>query len=192
MWPWEHVAVAYLAYSLFARVVYRRPPRGDAALVVAFVALAPDLVDKPLAWGADVLPSGRSLAHSLVVALPAIGLSARLAGRRLGIAVAVGYLSHLGTDVVYPVALGQPPAVHFLLWPIVEQPSTDTPGLLFRARHLFASYLDFLATTRGRLYVVFEGVLLGAAFVLWLVDGRPGPGTIRAWLSPAREEPQRS
>lgn len=192
MWPWEHVAVAYLAYSLYARAVYRRPPRGDAAIVLVLAAMAPDLIDKPLAWGVDVLPSGRSLAHSLFVAIPTIGLSARLAGRRLGVAVAFGYLWHLAGDVVYPVALGDPPSLYFLFWPVIDQPAMDTAGLFVRSRYLLGDFLAFLATTRGRVYAVFEGLLLGTALVCWLVDGRPGPATIRAWLRPAREEPQRS
>lgn len=190
MWPWEHVAVAYLAYSAFARVVFRRSPRGDAALAVVIAALVPDLIDKPLAWGAHVLPSGRSLAHSLLFAGPAIALSLLVTGRRVAIAFALSYLVHLGTDVVYPVALGMPPATHFLLWPILEQPTTDTPGLFFRTRYLFVSFVDFLGTARGRAYVLFEGALLGTALFVWILDGRPGPGTLRAWILPRAEEPR--
>ncbi|AGN02201.1 membrane-bound metal-dependent hydrolase [Salinarchaeum sp. Harcht-Bsk1] len=190
MWPWEHVAAAYLGYSLFARIVYRRAPRGDAVLAVTIAALLPDLIDKPLAWGLHLLPSGRSLAHSLLFAVPAMALSALLTGRRVALAFALGYCSHLAGDVVYPMALEQPAAYRFLLWPLVEQPTTDTPGLLFRVQHLFVEFLGFLQTTRGRLYVVFEGALLGTAVLLWLLDGRPGPGTIWSWMRPGREKPR--
>lgn len=190
MWPWEHVAAGYLAYSAFARIVYRRPPRGDAAVAVVFAALAPDLIDKPLAWGLNVLPSGRSLAHSLLFAGPAIVLSALLTGRRVAFAFGAGYLVHLGADVVYPMALGQSPAYRFLLWPLLDLPPTETPGLLFRTQHLLVGFLSFLETTRGRAYVLFEGLLLGTALALWLFDGRPGPGTVWTWIRPGREEVQ--
>lgn len=190
MWPWEHVAAGYLAYSLFARVVYGRAPRGDAAIAVVFAALLPDLIDKPLAWGADLLPSGRSLAHSLLFAGPTIVLAALVVGRRVAIAFALTYLGHLGADVVYPMALGQPPVHQFLLWPILELPPTETPGLFFRTRHLFVDFVGFLETPRGRMYLLFEGALLGAAVVLWVVDGRPGLGTAANWLSSSQEEPR--
>jgi hypothetical protein len=72
MWPWEHVVVGYLAYSAVSHAVAGRAPSGRAAIAVAFAALLPDLVDKPLAWGLGVLPSGRSFAHSLVVAVPTV------------------------------------------------------------------------------------------------------------------------
>jgi hypothetical protein len=190
MWPWEHVAAGYLAYSVFARVAYGRTPRGDAALAVVFAALLPDLIDKPLAWGVDLLPSGRSLAHSLLFAGPTIVLAGLAAGRRVAFAFALTYLGHLGADVVYPMALGQPPVYHFLLWPLLELPPTETPGLLFRTRRLFVDFLGFLETPRGRLYLLFEGALLGAAAVLWGVDGRPGLGTLTTWLSSSQEEPR--
>ena len=190
MWPWEHVAVAYLAYSLVVRIASGRAPHGDAALAVVAAALLPDLIDKPLAWGAHVLPSGRSLAHSLLFAAPAISLSRLVAGRRIAAAFALGYCSHLATDVVYPVVLEQPPAIEFLLWPLLEQPPDDTPGLLFRTQHLFVEFLGFLQTTRGRLYLLFEIALLATALVLWLLDGRPGPGTIRSWVGPGQEDPR--
>mgnify|MGYP000568357160 CR=1 FL=1 len=190
MWPWEHVAVAYLGYSLFTRVAYRRSPRGDAVLAVAVAALLPDLVDKPLAWGLHVLPSGRSLAHSLLFAASAVSLSAFVTGRRVAIAFALGYSFHLGGDVVYPMALEQPPAYRFLLWPLVDQPATETPGLLFRAQHLLVEFLAFLQTTRGRIYVFFEGALLGSAVLLWILDGRPGPRTVRSWVDSGREGPR--
>lgn len=190
MWPWEHVAAGYIAYSVFARVAYGRAPRGDAALAVVAAALLPDLIDKPLSWGAHLLPSGRSLAHSLFFAGPAIVLAGLVVGRRVAIAFALTYLGHLGADVVYPMALGQPPVYHFLLWPLLELPQTETPGLLFRTRHLFGDFLEFLETPRGRMYLLFEGTLLGSAAALWVIDGRPGIGTVATWLSSSQEEPR--
>ncbi|GAB3679291.1 hypothetical protein GCM10028857_00380 [Salinarchaeum chitinilyticum] len=190
MLPWEHAAVGYLAYSLFARLRYRRAPTGDAVVVVAFAALLPDLIDKPLAWGAGVLPSGKSLAHSLLFAGPAILLAALAAGRRIAVAFAVSYLLHLAGDVFFPVALGHPPAYRFLLYPLIDLPVADTPGLLARTNEVLVTFLEFLRTTRGRIYVVFEGLLLGTTFAVWVIDGRPGIGTIRAWVLSDPDDPR--
>lgn len=189
MLPWEHVAAAYLAYSLFARLVYRRAPHGDAVVAIVVAALLPDLIDKPLAWGAGVLPSGKSLAHSLLFAGPAIVLASLVTGRRIALAFALSYLLHLGGDVLFPVALGLPPAYRFLLYPLVELPAAETPGLFARTNEVLVVFLEFLRTARGRVYVLFEGALLGTTLVLWLLDGRPGPGTIRTWFLPDREDP---
>lgn len=192
MLPWEHVAASYLAYSLFSRVVYRRPPRGDAVVVVLVAAGLPDLIDKPLAWGFNVIPSGQSLAHSLLFAGPAILLARLATGRRLAIAFGLSYLVHVGGDVVFPVALGQSPRFRFLLWPLIDMPSTTDPGFFVRLREVLGVFFEFLATTRGQVYLLFEGVLLGSAFVLWLLDGHPGPSTVLDWFRPEREGPHGS
>lgn len=191
MWPWEHVAAAYLAYSLFAWALYKEPPREDAALVVAVVALLPDLIDKPLAWGLELLPSGRSLAHSLLFALPTIAAAIVTLGKRLGAAIALTYLGHLAGDVVYPISLGQPPATDFLLWPVLAQPPPEWPGLLARTEHLAGAFLDFLGTARGRVYILAEFALLGSAGLVWVLDGSPGLGPVRrrlhAWSAESAE-----
>lgn len=190
MLPWEHVAASYLGYSLFSRLVYRRPPRGDAVVVVVFAALLPDMIDKPLAWGANAIPSGQSLAHSLLFLVPATVIARLATGRRLAIAFGLSYLVHVGGDVVFPIALGQGPRYRFLLWPLIDQPMTHDPGFIARLREVLGVFFEFLGTTRGRLYLLFEGALLGLAFVLWLADGRPGPRAVRDWLRSGREGPQ--
>ena len=48
MWPWEHLTIGYLAYSLLSRLAWRRPPTVGTAITVAFGTQFPDLVDKPL------------------------------------------------------------------------------------------------------------------------------------------------
>ncbi|WP_420877704.1 metal-dependent hydrolase, partial [Rosenbergiella nectarea] len=77
----------------------RRPPDGAAALAVVFASVAPDLIDKPLAWQFGIVSSGYGIAHSIFIAVPLSALAiwlARRAGRApVGYAVAVGYLSHL-------------------------------------------------------------------------------------------------
>jgi hypothetical protein len=178
MWPWEHLAVGYLAYSALVHLLARRRPRGDEAVAVAVATQFPDLIDKPLAWSLDVLPSGTSLAHSLAFALPASLVALLVAWRagraRVGAAFAVGYLLHLPGDVLYPALLGGSPKTAFLLWPFVPAPAGDVAGFLPHFEALLATFLSHLATPRGTLYLTGELVLLGSVFALYAYDGTPG------------------
>ena len=186
MWPWEHVAVGYLAYSAFSRVVWREAPSTRGALVLGLAALAPDLVDKPLAWGLGVLPSGKSLAHSLFALLPLSGLAA-IVGTRRGshrgpAAFVLGYASHLAGDVAYPLVVRGDLRAEFLLWPLVPaRGSADS--VLPHVRDLLDSFLAFLATPRGAVYLAAEVGLLVAALAVWVADGTPVLDALRRRLT---------
>lgn len=178
MWPWEHLAVGYVAFSLWCRVRGRDRPTAAAVAAVALGSQFPDLVDKPLGWGTTVLPSGTSLAHSLLVSVP-VALAVVAAGRRLGrpnvaAAFSISYLAHLPGDVVYPVLLGDGPKLGFLLWPLVPADPMPPTAVVGRVGELFAEFLAVLATPAGYGFLVVEATLLGAALVLWRADGRPG------------------
>lgn len=186
MWPWEHLAVGFLGYVVVRRT-WGGSLRGGPVVALAVATQLPDLVDKPLAWSLGVLPSGTSLAHSLFVAVPAsiVAVAASRRARRpaYGAALAVGWLSHLAGDALYPVLLGGPPAVGALLWPVVPAPpGAGGGGLLAQARRLFALFVAFLGTPRGRLYLLGEAALLGLAGLVWLVEGAPGVGLLRRAL----------
>jgi len=61
MWPWEHLAFAYVLVSGYYRLAWRSRPTDAAAIVIAVGAVLPDLIDKPLAWGSACFPrAGRS------------------------------------------------------------------------------------------------------------------------------------
>ncbi|WP_137287213.1 metal-dependent hydrolase [Halorussus salinisoli] len=178
MWPWEHLAVGYLCYSLLVRALGRRAPRAWPVVAVAVGTQFPDLVDKPLAWTLGVLPSGHSLAHSLFTALPVAAFAVTLAwgfGRRdVGVAFAFGYLSHLPGDVFYPLLVGGPPTYGFLFWPVVPASATETSvGFVAMFRKLFARYVSELASGEVSLYLAVELGLLASVALLWLVDGVP-------------------
>lgn len=178
MWPWEHLAIGYLAYSLLVRTTERRAPAAGGAIAVAIGTQFPDLVDKTLGWTTSLLPSGQSLAHSLLFAVPVIlgvGILAVLVNRStLGVAFGVGYLSHLPADVVYPALLGGDLNLSFLLWPILA-PSGSQPTAVFAHVHeLFAKFGTLLATPEGMYYLLFEVLLLLATLLLWVYDGAPG------------------
>lgn len=189
MWPWEHLAVSYLAYSGLVRVRSGRPPRDPLAVfVLAVAALFPDLVDKPLSWTFGVLPSGTSLGHSVVLAVPLIAVLlvlTKYVGRpAVGIAFAVGYLLHLPSDAIYgALVLGSPITPGIYAWPLVEATPHAPPGFAANLQHYFGRYVSVMTSSRGTIYIVAELVLIGGAGALWLVDGAPG----LELLAPARE-----
>jgi len=190
MWPWEHVIVGYLLYSASVRARRSRPPGEGATLAVAVGALFPDLVDKPLAWSFALLPSGRSLAHSLLVAVPvaaAVWVTARRAGRpAVGAAFGAGYLAHLPADVLYPLFLGNEPTFGFLLWPLVPvEPATGDYGL-GRVLVYASDFAAFVASSEGWRFLLVEGVLVALFFWRWIADGKPGLAAARRLVRAGR------
>jgi len=173
MLPWEHVAAGYLLYSLSIRILFGRSPTGREAIAVVVASLLPDLIDKPLAWELHVV-NGKSVGHSLSFAIPATVAAGLAAGRRVGAAVALGLLGHGVADVGYRIALGRSLDWTFLVWPLVDRPAAEAPGLLATTHRWLSVYGEFLASPRGQIYLLFEVALLGGALVLWHLDGRPG------------------
>ncbi len=81
-------------------------------------AALPDLVDKPLAM-AGVVDLFHSVGHSgflLVVAIPVALYSSA------GMAVAIGWASHLFLDGLHVVVNGRPADALFLVWPLAVPP----------------------------------------------------------------------
>ena len=178
VWPWEHLAFGYLCYSAYTHARHGRAPDDGPTLALAVGTQFPDLVDKPLAWSLSLLPSGQSLAHSVFSFLPLVALvlivTRRFGVAGYGVAFAVGYLSHLPADALYPLAFGDDPNVGALLWPVVPTAGYETAGFVPYAAELFAEFLAYLDTPRGVLYVLAEGGFLLSAVVLWVADGTPG------------------
>ena len=179
MWPWEHVLVAYVCYSAYAHLWYRHSPRDAAVLVLPLAAVLPDLIDKPLAWQLSVLPAGRSLAHSLLFAVPVVLFVLALArwwgNTEVGVAFGIGYLSHLPADAVYPAIMpGEKVDLGYLIWPIASGPTSGTDDLLAHVVELAADFATFATGPGGWRFLVLEGVLGGMALALWIADGWPG------------------
>ncbi|WIV66338.1 metal-dependent hydrolase [Natrialbaceae archaeon AArc-T1-2] len=173
MQPVVHPIVGYLCYAAYTRASRGDAPAGEPALVAVVAATIPDVVDQPL-WLASATPVGRTIAHSLLFAVPvvvAVWLLSRRRGRpTLGVAFAVGYLSHVATDVPWHVLAGDYDELGFLLWPLTQMPQY--------------SGVKPLGTVAGLEITTLwlEAVIAVAGIALWWHDGRPGLETIRSWL----------
>jgi hypothetical protein len=195
VWPWEHLAIAYVAVSLLARSGGRRVG-GPEAVALAVGSQFPDLVDKPLAWGLGALPSGTTLAHSVFVAVPVCLLAWQL-GRRagygsLGVAFGLAYALHLPADVLYgPLTVGGTLSLDPLLWPLVAKAGGSAGGgLLAEAWFYVERYRSFLATPRALGYIALELSLLLSALALWVSDGYPGVRLLTGRPTHQPEEPR--
>ena len=170
MLPWGHAAVGYLLYT--ALVHYRDDvdgvPAGAPVLALAIGTQFADLVDKPLAWYLGILDSGRSLGHSLLTAVVLLAvvhwLATRYGRRELSVAFAVGHLSHLAADALYPLLRGEWAELGFLLWPVLSRPGVEVDRTVTEV--IVAS--TFSPTG------LFELALFVAATALWLRHGAPG------------------
>lgn len=178
MWPWEHAIVGYVAYSVFAHVVYRDSPSGLEAFAVVFASVLPDLIDKPLAWEYGVFDSGYALGHSIFFAIPlsiVVGALAHRVGRsRAGLAFGIGYLLHLPSDVLDAYLRNGVAQYELMLWPVVTpQESGHEHGFLEYFMRLFGNYQNELLAGDLSTYLWAQLGLGAFAFVLWLYDGAP-------------------
>lgn len=180
MWPWGHLAVGYLAYAAVLDGRLRRSPDGLAVVVLAVATQLPDLVDKPLAWHLGVIPNGRSLAHSAIVATVVIllvGWALRARGERtLAVAFAVGYYAHLVADAVSPILTGEWEGLAFLAWPVI--PAADDLDSTGIVEFFLALARDLAAGDVPPFFVAELGLVLLAA-ALWASHGFPGLDVLR-------------
>lgn len=167
MWPWGHLAVGYLLYTMYTHAQFDRSPRGLPVLVLAFGTQFPDLIDKPMAWTLSLLPSGRSLVHSLLVAAAVLALVSVLAKKydsgRLVVPFGLGYLSHLAADGVYAVSIGAYADLSYLFWPVLAVGPDESPSFL-------AHFMNMELTA----FSILQLVLVLVALVVWIWDGTPG------------------
>lgn len=181
MWPWGHLAVAYLLYSLFVRVRFGRPPRAMPALAVAMGSQLPDLIDKPLAWELGLLVSGRSLAHSIsftLLLLSAVYAIAVPTGHReSATAFVIGHATHLVTDLPLMTVTGDFSGTIYLFWPFLGPPAYDESS-------------GILVAFSGHSITVYSAVQLAlfvVAIIVWYRDGLPGLRVM--WRSVKRHVP---
>jgi len=144
----------------------------------------PDLIDKPLAWTIALLPSGRSLGHSVLLGSVVV-VAAAVAFRRFDLPAqpfAVGYCAHLLGDSVRPLLDGRFHDLGFLLWPVVL---ADTGG------ETKSGIIQYFLNARLEGTVAVDLALAAGVFLLWLADGSPGVRAvwdeIRSRVVPAPE-----
>lgn len=137
-------------------------------VLVALGTQLPDLVDKPLAWTFHILPSGRTLAHSLfalIAVCTLVGYYYRRRGRPdLGVAFAVAYGSHLIGDGYSFLLSGKYAYLSSLGWPLLPPPP-------FNGDESFLAHVPEFAFTPGLLAQV---TLLTILYIVWIEDGAPG------------------
>lgn len=185
MWPWGHAAVGYLLYAVFRRGVQ---PSGQHGLMVVALALGtqfPDLIDKPLAWSVPVLPTGRSLAHSLLTAGLVLGvgwwLLRRTAWRRYLLPFGFGWVVHSLSDAADVLLGGDLAYANYLLWPALTTPPYDT-------EKSFAAHLTQVDPTP---YFLVQLGLTVLAVLVWRRDGYPGLRALGSALSGPGNRPRR-
>ena len=192
MWPWDHAAVAYLLLSAASRGLWGAPPTRRVGIVAVVAGLLPDLIDKPLSWGLGLLPAGRSLGHSLLIAAPTLALllalGVALDRRRGTVAFAVGYLSHLAGDVAYPLLVDGELRVGFLLWPLVAVDSSGSGGGVPYLTELLVEFVAVLASPGGVFYLLADAALLGLAVAVWRADRRAERGRAVDAATPAADD----
>ena len=173
MQPVVHPVVGYCCYAIYTRWERSEPPSSAPAVVAIVAAAIPDLLDQPL-YHAGITPVGRTIGHSLLFAIPVVALvwfvASRRGQRRLGVAFAIGYGSHVATDIPWHVLAGDFHELGFLLWPITPMPAYSGVKTLGTVGGLEATTLWL------------EAVIFVGGIALWWVDGRPGLDVIRRTL----------
>ncbi|NGM67558.1 metal-dependent hydrolase [Natronolimnobius sp. AArcel1] len=170
MQPIVHLVVGYLCYAAYARWRFDGPPAEVPALVAIGGAALPDLIDQSLA-AAGITGVTRTIGHSLLFVVPLIivvWLYARARDREiLGVAFAIGLLSHIATDIPWHVLAGDYHELGFLLWPITPMPEY--------------SGVKNLGTVAGLEVTTLwlEAVIFVAGVALWWHDGKPGLEPLR-------------
>jgi hypothetical protein len=188
MWPWGHLAFAYLAYRGWDLLRGRRSIADEVVLALGVGALLPDLIDKPLAWSVTLLPSGRSLAHSMLtiglVGLVLAALLQRSNQPRLAGAAYFGWASHTVADAVPGLVTGEIEAVFFWNWPLAPHP-------VYRMDEAFLPHFARLGDNLGALaagefgragWLGYEVLLVLVAAIVWFVDGWPGLRPALEWV----------
>lgn len=173
MWPWGHAAIGYLLYTMYMQLRDNQPPDTVPMALLILGTQFPDLIDKPLAWTLPLLPSGRSLGHSLLILVPLLIfvylLAVRYRHAEWASAFAIGALSHAVVDVLPSVIHGKYAYTTSLLWPLLPAPPYDE-----RDRTILGHFSLIKPTSM----IIIEAVLTIMVFILWWYDAKPGFDTI--------------
>jgi hypothetical protein len=192
MFPWGHLAVGYLTYTVLTKVWAGRAPASVPTVALAVGTQFPDLVDKPLGWWFGVY-DGRAVGHSLPVAVAVcvglVYLARRYDRQDVAAAFSVGVFTHLAGDASDALVTGNLREASFLLWPVLAPPSYPKDSLvdhlgawLVQGRILAQSSPTALLESRFG----FQLAMFVLLVVIWAMDGFPGVGTV--WSLVTRRE----
>lgn len=135
-------------------------------------AALPDLVDKPLGV-LGIAELYHSIGHSLLFL---IGLSVVIRLGRGGLALWIGWASHLALDAVHMTINGRPGDVRFLGWPLVgHEPAVQLPPLEFLF-HYVGTPAFFVEVA---IWIAFAAALLRTSSIGPVGDAREGRPTRR-------------
>lgn len=184
MWPWGHLAVAYLCFVVYTRV--RGPATQTVATLTAVAAgsQVPDLIDKTFAWAIPILPSGRSLGHSLITAGIILTVFSQVARRDdlepLVPAFGIGMISHalvdLGPGTIGGLLAGDPASLQwttYLLCPLLAPPPYTHDD----------SFQYHILTLEPDPYMLFQLGLVCLAVTVWVAGGVPGTDRVRTVIT---------
>jgi membrane-bound metal-dependent hydrolase YbcI (DUF457 family) len=146
MMPWGHFVVGAVPFVGISLARYRSFPPGHVLFALALGTQFPDIVDKPLAWGLDIIVNGRMFMHSLVFAVPVsiavLVLAARYGARRSGVAFVFGYLLHLPGDFYSAVVGPNTYVPRNMVWPLLGTRTVSEPGFVDQPALLTLSTTD--------------------------------------------------
>lgn len=190
MWPWEHLAFAYVLYSLLTNVIFRASPSTGETIVVIVGSQVPDLIDKPLAWTFGITETGYSIGHSIFVApivcLAVYAVASRRGHSALAGAFSLAYLSHPFADLLSQFLREPVVDLRTILWPIASPPPGSRGGFLDHFVRYFVRYVNQLLAGGLTLQVALQSLLGLAVVVLWLSDGAPIVADVWQLLRPRK------
>lgn len=196
MWPWGHLAVGYLLYSLSFRLRTGTKPEALPVVLLTIGTQLPDLIDKPLAYWFDVLPEGRALAHSFLFIVPLcilFMLYMRNIGRtEAGFALSIGISSHPIADGLHSLVRGEWGQLTYMVWPALPAPDYEASSFAYHLQQLITSIRELsfgTITTPAEGLFLIELWLSLFLLLLWIVDGMP---PVRATITLLRRTPPTS
>ena len=194
MWPWGHLAIGYLVYSVWYRIRLGKPPRALPVVLLALGTQFPDIVDKPLAYWFAILPEGRSLAHSYLFVIPlcliVYVVLTRYGLAEGGVAFTIGYFTHPIADGLNAIVSGQWTDITFMVWPLLPIPDYEASNFVYHLQDLLTSIRGL--SLQSLLHPISEHFVLEIwltffLVILWIVDGLPPVKHIVSRVFPVEE-----
>lgn len=128
-----------------------------------------------------LLPSGRSLGHSLLVLVPlsilVYALAVRYRHSEWGSTFAIGALSYAVVDVLPFTIRGEYAYTPSLLWPLLSAPPSNKLGCTILGHFFLIEPIPILA---------LETILVIVILIFWWRDGWPGTTVIQRAIKPCR------